>query len=162
MRPGAASISNCSPRCPDAWHDPALGARWAELRDLRRVVTGALEVERAAKRIGSGLQAEVALFVAPRHLAVLREVDLAELCITSGGTVTAGTPPEGAFTLSDVAEIGVVVGPASGARCERCWRVLPEIGQVAGHDDLCPRCAEVIDRGAIAAQDPADRQSARA
>jgi isoleucyl-tRNA synthetase len=136
---------------PRAWHDPALGARWAELRDLRRVVTGALEVERAAKRIGSGLQAAVQLFVAPRLLAVLRGVDLAELCITSGGTAKAGTPPAGAFTLSDVADIGVVVVPASGARCERCWRVLPEIRHVAGHDDLCQRCAEVLDRGAIAA-----------
>src|SRR5207302_7485146 len=68
---------------PSTWHDPALGARWAELRDLRRVVTGALEVERAAKRIGSSLQAAVELYVPERLLGLLRDVDLAELCITS-------------------------------------------------------------------------------
>src|SRR5207344_1580657 len=51
---------------PGGWHDPALGARWAELRDLRRVVTGALEVERAAKRIGSSLQGAIELFVPER------------------------------------------------------------------------------------------------
>ena len=62
-------------------------ARWAELRDLRRVVTGALEVERAAKRIGSSLQAAVDIYVPERLLPLLREVDLAELCITSAGTV---------------------------------------------------------------------------
>ena len=56
--------------------------------------------------------------------------------------------PAGAFTLPDVAGVGVVVALAPGERCERCWRVLPEVGHVPGHDDLCQRCAEVIDRGA--------------
>ncbi len=145
------------PVVPSAWHDPALGARWAELRDLRRVVTGALEVERAAKRIGSGLQAAVELFVPQRLLTVLREVDLAELCIVSDGIVRAGAPPEGAFTLPEIPGIGVVVMPASGTRCERCWRVLPEVGHVPGHDDLCRRCAEVLDRGAIPAHSASDQ-----
>src|SRR5439155_11382487 len=136
---------------PSTWHDPALGARWAELRDLRRVVTGALEVERAAKRIGSSLQAAVELYVPERLLGLLRDVDLAELCITSAGTARAAAPPAGAFTLPDVDGIEVVVAPLAGARCERCWRVLPEVGHVPGHDDLCRRCADVLDRGASAA-----------
>jgi len=84
-------------------------------------------------------------------LPVLHGVDLAELCITSSGTVRAGEPPDGAFTLPDVPGIGAVVTMATGARCERCWRVLPEVGHVAGHDDLCRRCAEVLDRGAVPA-----------
>jgi isoleucyl-tRNA synthetase len=137
------------PEVPQAWHDPALGARWAELRDLRRVVTGALEVERAAKRIGSSLQAAVELHVPEALLETLRGVDLAELCITSAGTARAGTPPEGAFTLPDVPGIGVVVSLAAGERCERCWRVLPEVGHIHVHDDLCRRCADVLNRGAL-------------
>ncbi|MGA8552108.1 MAG: zinc finger domain-containing protein, partial [Stellaceae bacterium] len=51
-----------------------------------------------------------------------------------------------AFTLPDVADIGVRVSLAPGERCERCWRVLPEVGQVPGHADLCRRCAAVVDR----------------
>jgi isoleucyl-tRNA synthetase len=138
-------------KVPEEWLDPELAARWAELRDLRRVVTGALELERAAKRIGSSLQAAVDITVPERLLPILRGVDLAELCITSSGTVQAGEPPEGAFTLSDVPGIGAVVTIAVGMRCERCWRVLPEVGHVAGHADLCRRCAEVLDRGAVPA-----------
>src|SRR5207302_1800425 len=92
---------------PSAWRDPALGARWGELREVRRVVTGALEVERAAKRIGSSLQAAVEVFVPERLLPLLRDVDLAELCITSAGTARAAEPPEGAFMLPDVADIGI-------------------------------------------------------
>src|SRR5437763_4034047 len=133
---------------PPEWHDPALGERWAGLRDLRRVVTGALEVERAEKRIGSSLPAAGAIFAPAPLVASLGDVDLAELCITSAGTVQAASPPAGAFTLADVSGGGVVVAPAMGERCERCWRVLPEVGHVPGHDDLCQRCADVIDRGA--------------
>jgi len=147
--PGRSLHLELFPEVPAAWHDPALAARWAELRDLRRVITGALEVERAAKRIGSSLQAAVHVYVPERLLPTLRDVDLAELCITSAGTARAGTPPDGAFALPDVPEIGVVVAVADGARCERCWRVLPEVGRVAGHDDLCRRCAAVLDRGAV-------------
>jgi isoleucyl-tRNA synthetase len=133
---------------PPEWHDPALGERWAALRDLRRVVTGALEVERAEKRIGSSLQAAVHVFAPEPVVAALGDVDLAELCITSAAAIEAAPPPAGAFALPDVADVGVVVSPAVGERCERCWRVLPEVGHVAGHDDLCQRCADVIDRGA--------------
>jgi isoleucyl-tRNA synthetase len=147
--PGRSVHLEVFPELPPDWRDPALGARWAELRDLRRVVTGALEVERAAKRVGSSLQAAVEVFVPQTLLEKLRGVDLAELCITSAGTVRAGAPPEGAFTIPDVPGVGAVVSLAEGGRCERCWRVLPEVGQVEGHRDLCRRCADVLDRGAV-------------
>ena len=130
------------------WRDEALGERWATLRDLRRVVTGALELERGAKRLGSSLQAAVELFVPERFVDLVRDVDLAELCITSAGTFRSGPVPDDAFTLPDVAEIGARVSAAPGDRCERCWRVLREVGQVPGHADLCRRCAAVVDRGA--------------
>ena len=77
---------------------------------------------------------------------LLRDVDLAELCITSAGTVRPGPAPDGAFILPDVAEIGVRVSLAPGDRCERCWRVLPEVGQTPGSPDLCHRCAAVVNR----------------
>jgi isoleucyl-tRNA synthetase len=130
---------------PEAWLDPVLGARWAELRDIRRVATGALELERGAKRIGSSLQAAIALYVPAETAALLRGVDLPELCITSAGEVIAAPPPDNAFTLPDLPGIGVVVRDAPGQKCERCWRVLPEVGEIdAEHPDLCQRCAEVV------------------
>src|SRR5271170_3022008 len=134
---------------PAGWLDPALAERWATLRDLRRVVTGALELERGAKRLGSSLQAAVEVFVPERLVEVLRGVDLAELCITSAGTVRPGPVPEDAFTLPDLPDIGVRVSPAPGERCERCWRVLPEVGEAPGHADLCLRCTGVLDSGAV-------------
>jgi isoleucyl-tRNA synthetase len=129
---------------PGEWCDPDLAERWALLRDLRRVVTGALELERGAKRLGSSLQAKVEVYLSEQLGDVVRGVDLAELCITSAGSSKVAPPPEHAFCLPDVPDIGVLVSPAPGQRCERCWRVLPEVGTVPDHVDLCRRCAAVV------------------
>jgi isoleucyl-tRNA synthetase len=149
--PGRSVHLELFPDVPADWWDEALDERWRIFRDLRRVVTGALELERAAKRLGSSLQAAVELFVPERLIDLLRGIDLAELCITSAGTVRSGPVPGDAFTLPDVADIGARVSAAPGERCERCWRVLPEVGRVPGHDDLCRRCADVVDHSRAAA-----------
>jgi len=149
--PGRSIHLELFPDVPAAWRDEALGERWAMLRDVRRVVTGALELERGAKRLGSSLQAAVELFVPERLLDLVRNVDIAELCITSAGTIRPDPVPDDAFMLPDVGDIGARVSAASGDRCERCWRVLPEVGQMPGSADLCRRCAAVVDRSNVAA-----------
>ena len=98
------------------------------LRDLRRVVTGALEKERAEKRIGSSLQAAVTIHVGGGF--DIGRVDLAELCIVSEANLSSMPAPADAFTLPDVPGIAVTVSAAPGEKCQRCWRVLPEVGHV--------------------------------
>src|SRR5690606_10581278 len=137
------------PEVPSSWRDPALAAKWARIRELRRVVTGALEIERAEKRIGSSLQAHPVVHASAAHVAALHGLDLAEIAITSGATLVEGAVPEGAFTLPDVTDVGVLVTAAEGDKCERCWRVLPEVGSHPGAqgetlDGLCDRCAEAV------------------
>jgi isoleucyl-tRNA synthetase len=138
------------PALPAAWRDPALGEKWARIRELRRVVTGAIELERAQKRLGSSLQADVDIVADPAYVAALAGVDLAETCITSGGTVAVGAGRDDAFTLPEVPGVFVRVRRAEGDKCQRCWRILPEVGTVASHPDLCQRCA-----GAMATLDTA-------
>ena len=108
-----------------------------------RAVTGALEIERAEKRIGSSLQAHPAVHVTAGVRAAFDGLDPAELFITSGATLTTDPAPSGAFTLADVADVAVVPGRADGTKCARCWRVLEEVGQ-GDPDDLCRRCADVL------------------
>jgi isoleucyl-tRNA synthetase len=140
------------PEVPAAWRDDALAARWEEVRALRRVVTGALEVARADKRIGSGLQAHPVLHAAADRLAVLDGVDVAEIAITSDVTLVEGPPPAGAFTLPELPDVGVRIDLAEGEKCERCWRVLPEVGGRPDWPDLCQRCADAVAaQGAAAA-----------
>ncbi|MBW7850562.1 MAG: isoleucine--tRNA ligase [Rhodospirillales bacterium] len=133
------------PDVPAAWRDEALAARWQKIRDVRRVVTGALEIERVAKRIGASLQAAPTLYVEDVYAQALAGLDMAEIAITSSLGVVRGAAPEGAFRLDDVPGVGVVPTPAAGEKCVRCWRVLPDVGQ-HGHSGLCGRCADVVDR----------------
>ena len=120
------------PEVPAGWRDEALGARWAELRDLRRVVTGALELERGAKRLGSSLQAAIELFVPGRWRTGCAGSTSPSSASRLLERSRVGAVPEDAFTLPDVPEIGARVAPAPGERCERCWRVLTEVGRGAG------------------------------
>jgi isoleucyl-tRNA synthetase len=131
------------PSVDATWRDDALAAKWERVRRLRRVVTGALEVERAEKRIGSSLQAAPEVYADAASVAALDGIDLAEIAITSAATLVEGTPPPGAFTLDDVAGIGVAPRLAKGEKCERCWQVLPDVG-AHGHDHICGRCAAAI------------------
>jgi isoleucyl-tRNA synthetase len=133
------------PVLPKSWLDPALGETWRQIRDLRRVVTGALELERAAKRIGASLQAAVTVHAGADYAHALGDVDLAMLSIVSAARMTDAPAPEGAFTLPDLPGIAVTVSLAEGEKCQRCWRILPEIGTVAAHPDLCERCADAVE-----------------
>lgn len=130
------------PSIPFAWNNPELAQKFEGLRGIRKVVTGALERARASKQIGSSLQATVTLFLAPQLLPFIEAIDLAEMSITSGVEVRIGPlGEEGGFTLEDVPGVAVSVHLASGEKCARCWKVLPE---VAPPLDLCQRCADVV------------------
>ncbi|HUG63266.1 MAG TPA: class I tRNA ligase family protein, partial [Methylomirabilota bacterium] len=133
------------PDVPAAWRDDPLAARWAKVRRVRRVVTGALELERAAKRIGSSLEAAPHVHVTDADLtAALEGLDLAEICITSQIVVSAGPAPDGAFRLDDVPEVAVVPVKASGLKCARSWKVLPDVGSDPAYPDLSPRDAAAM------------------
>ncbi len=133
------------PEFPASWRDEALAEKWEQVRAVRRVVTGALELERAAKRIGSSLEAAPEIFVTDSlcHEA-LQEVDLAEVCITSAATLTCKLAPAGAFTLLDVPDVGVVAHRAEGRKCARSWRITADVGSDPDFPDLSARDAAAV------------------
>jgi isoleucyl-tRNA synthetase len=75
---------------------------------------------------------------------VLDSIDRAEVCNTSGIEVFAGTPPNGAFTLDDVAGVGVVPKPAEGAKCARSWRITKDVGSDPEFPELSARDAKAV------------------
>ena len=132
------------PDTPADWLDEPLAAKWASLRQVRRVVTAALEVQRTAKVIGASLEAAPVVHVRDAEvMAALRSVDFAELCITSGLQLTADPMPGEAFRLPDVPGVGVVFELAEGQKCLRCWQILPDVGSHA-HPGTCQRCTDVL------------------
>ena len=154
---------------PAAWRNEALVEKWNRIRALRRVVTGALEIERAKKNIGASLEAAPVLYLRDKKDVDLFEgVDLAEITITSKADVIqdsrtnplkdSGTPDtiqflpgkgiawdSELFTLMDVPDAAAQFRHAEGHKCARCWMILPEVGADPAHPDLCNRCAEAVD-----------------
>jgi isoleucyl-tRNA synthetase len=133
------------PDVPQSWRDDALAERWRKLRNIRRVVTGALELERAAKRIGSSLEAAPIIYVDdPELFAVAVDADLAELCITSAATLVEGEGPNSAFRLDDVRGVAVEPQRAEGKKCARSWKISPAVGDDPQYPDVTPRDAQAL------------------
>jgi len=129
----------------EGFRDEPLAAKWEIIRNVRRVVTGALEVERAAKRIGSSLEASPLVYVTDKKIfETLFDVDLAEVFITSNAMVTNEDPPASAFRLNDVPGVAVVVEKAVGIKCARSWKILPTVGEDPEYPDVSPRDAQAL------------------
>jgi isoleucyl-tRNA synthetase len=116
------------PEVPGGWRDEALAEKWITIRKVRSNVTSAIETMRSEKMIGSSLQAHA--LIAPAGRDLLEDAALwAEICITSSAE----------FQFVDSANV------APGNKCERCWRVLEEVGKNEAHPTLCIRCCEAVE-----------------
>ena len=134
------------PEIPENWRNDALAKKWQNIRNLRRVVTGALEVERAEKRIGSSLQAHPIVYTSKTYIDEMANLDCAEIVITSDVTMIDDPTPLNAFVLEDIDDVSVVSEIAKGNKCARCYRVLPEVGTILGYEMVCGRCADAVAR----------------
>jgi len=132
------------PETPADWLDEPLARKWDAIRRVRRVVTAALEIQRTAKVIGASLEAAPVVHIEDAAtLAALKSVDFADLCITSAISLTADPAPEEAFRLTDIPGVGVVFEMADGEKCQRCWKILPDVGGHA-HAGTCLRCNDAL------------------
>ena len=139
------------PDIPADWLDEDLANKWQLIRAVRRVVTGALEIERREKRIGSSLEAAPQVFVSDaRYVVALEGQDLAEIAITSAIAVKQNEGPAEAFRLDDVPGVSVVPALAEGQRCARSWKILPEVGSDAEYPDVTLRDAQALRERAAA------------
>jgi isoleucyl-tRNA synthetase len=133
------------PQVLAAWRDDALAEKWRKIRNIRRVVTGALELERAQKRIGSSLEAAPVVYVSDEDLfAAIVDADLAEICITSAATLVEGEGPADAFRLDDVRGVAVVPARAHGKKCARSWKISESVGEDPQYPDVTPRDAQAL------------------
>ncbi|MGH1456713.1 MAG: isoleucine--tRNA ligase [Alphaproteobacteria bacterium] len=114
----------------DSWENGVLAADWFEIKKIRKSVLEAIEPKRNSKELGSSLEAKPILSKVTQA-PLLKKRDMAEICITA--------PIE----YNDEVSIGIDIKKAEGSKCERCWKVLPEVTAESGH--LCNRCADAVD-----------------
>ncbi len=134
------------PPSPEEWIDKQLAGKWRTVRRVRRLVTSALEVQRQDKVIGASLEAAPVVHIEDSDdLGVLRSVQFNDVCITSSITLTDDPAPANAFRLPDVSGASVVFEKAEGKKCDRCWKILPDVGHL-DNPDICKRCADTPTR----------------
>jgi isoleucyl-tRNA synthetase len=133
------------PPTPEAWRNDHEADRWTKVEQVIRVVTGALEIERREKRMGSALEAAPIVYMADAGwLAAFDGLDAAEVFRTSQARLLAGVGPAAAFRLEPVNGVAVEPLKAQGGKCARSWRILPEVGADPRYPDLSLRDADAV------------------
>ena len=152
--------SNCLrvlPETPEVWRNGQAATRWRYLVLTTGVVTAALEIERREKRIGSALDSVADVYVTDQDMFALKVTAdqgekalmsedvyndfAAELFRTSAAHMSTQKPPTDAFQSSSLPGVAVLISPAQGEKCARCWRILPE---VQAPNFLCERCDAAV------------------
>ncbi|MCD7111087.1 isoleucine--tRNA ligase [Rhizobium sp. DKSPLA3] len=146
LKPDAVSIHlEQFPDLPAEWRNEAVAEQWRVIRDIRRVVTGALEVERREKRIGASLEAAPVVYIADATTAeALDGEDFAEICITSAIDIIVGKGPENAFRLEGEGKVSVEPRLAKGRKCARSWKVTTDVGADPAYPDVTARDAAAL------------------
>jgi isoleucyl-tRNA synthetase len=136
------------PVLPGSWRNEALAEKWEKVKSVRRVVTAALEHERAKKVIGSSLEAAPKVWIAPsgEMLNAVKDIDMAEICITSGFEILpVGTDmSQVGFWLDDTKGVGVIPALASGVKCARSWRYTNDVGSDPDFPEVSARDAAAL------------------
>jgi isoleucyl-tRNA synthetase len=135
------------PEIPEIWSNDDVMTRWNLIREIRKTITELLEIERAAKTIGSSLEADVLIYSNDlEKIKIISDVDFDEIAIVSKTSIVNAQPPSNA-TFSEDASIGVVIEKALGTKCDRCWKISKEVvlhETQYGTVNLCPRCFDVV------------------
>ena len=132
------------PKILDTWKNEKLAKKWRKIRQVRKVVTQSIEEKRASKEIGSSLQARPIIFSSAEHRDLFKNLDPAEIFITSDVIFKNTDPPEGAYKSSELPDMCVFIESTTGNKCGRCWKILEEVGKNKEYNDLCGRCIEAV------------------
>ena len=133
------------PDTPEDWRDEALAGRWEKIFKVRRVVTGALEVERREKTIGASLEAAPDVYVTDlRLIEAFKGLSPEEIFITSGAKLVHGDPPGKSFTLDEIEGVGVVFRRADGVKCARSWKYFDPATAHPDYRDITRRDALAV------------------
>ena len=109
---------------------------------MRGDVTKALEEARVKKVIGHSLDAVVTLYTDNDLYDILYPYknELSTIFIVSGASLVNGGNPAGGFESQDIDSLSILVEPATGDKCERCWIYDASIGKSSEHPTICSRC----------------------
>ncbi|WP_440914360.1 isoleucine--tRNA ligase [Candidatus Pelagibacter sp.] len=98
---------------PKNFHNEKLNQKWVELIKIRNLCNVSIEEKRAAKVIGSSLEAEIKIHLDQNLENITRDIDFSELCITSKAEVI----------YENKIDTNVFTEKAKGKKCSMCWKI---------------------------------------
>lgn len=116
---------------------PTPPLNWDAILSLRDQVNGRLETLRQQKTLAKSLEAQVTLDPTALALGTADPDTLAEILNVGRVLLKPGA--------------ALLVEPGQGLPCQRCWKVLPDVGTYPDHPGLCTRCYNVVTALAAAA-----------
>ena len=130
--------------------DEELASRWEKILEVRSEVTRALEVVRKEKKIGNSLEARVDLFLTTDLYQLMEDYasELATIFIVSDAHIhPTPAPPANPnlFTSQDILGLSILVSPAPGQKCERCWIYSETVGLNKTYPTICHRCVGCLE-----------------
>ena len=117
-----------------------LSKKWQLIKNIRKVITGALEKKRAEKFIGSSLEAHADIYLDKKLINELKSIDFSEIAIISSFNIKDKKEFSNGFNLEDIEGVSVIISNAHGKKCERCWKFKENINS----NGICTRCEEAI------------------
>jgi isoleucyl-tRNA synthetase len=144
--------TNCArviPDTPAEWQNDAEKHRWAKIEKVLLVTNGALEIERREKRIGTGLDAAITVYITDEQLAFafddLSPQDIADIFRVSEAEIRQASPPADARQFVEVLNVSAVVTSLlDRKKCARSWRRVPDVGSDPDYPDLSARDADTV------------------
>ena len=132
------------PLLPENYINEELKNIWDQLRKIRSVVNGALEIARQEKIIGSSLDAGVSIYIENKdYINALNNIDLEELFIVSNVKVFEEKVNKDCYKEEIIKGFGVKVYKAAGEKCVRCWKIREDFIRI-NSDIICKRCDGVV------------------
>ena len=125
---------------PESYKNSEVNDIWITLKQIRKVITGALEKKRADKIIGSSLEAHIDIYLEKSILEKVKNYQLDEISITSSFELHEITSNSEGFSLEEVSDVKVEVSKTSGQKCQRCWKYKKQLIR----DEICSRCDSAI------------------
>ena len=125
---------------PESYKNSEVNDIWITLKQIRKVITGALEKKRADKIIGSSLEAHIDIYLEKSILEKVKNYQLDEISITSSFELHEITSNSKGFSLEEVSDVKVEVSKTSGQKCQRCWKYKKQLIR----DEICSRCDNAI------------------
>ena len=125
---------------PDAYKNSDINETWIVLKQIRKVITGALEKKRADKIIGSSLEAHLDIYVEKPVLEKIKNYQMDEISITSSFSYHEISDAIEGFSIEEIPNVKIIVSKTSAKKCQRCWKYKEELIR----DEICDRCDDAI------------------